>query len=227
MQLDLSSLAAIREPPSPTNTLILTNLPAELFNSTSLAQLREVVAQACGEPEAVRHWIPLKSFTRVVICFATVALARDLRASLQGIAVSGRQVRIFYAPSMDARVTRRLEVPPLERNWLISPPGSPPVGWQSAREDPPNIDALGPVLKERLEKLPLDDAQASKAASSPTDAWEPEPLFRRRSITLLESSKDGPGIVVHLEEQDARLEEQREHEERMRKTMLHTARPPY
>ncbi|ORY73386.1 Calcipressin-domain-containing protein, partial [Protomyces lactucae-debilis] len=178
MQIDLSSLSGIREPASATNTLILTNLPADVFNATSLAQLREVIEQACEAPQAIRHWIPLKSFTRIVISFATVDLARNLRASLQETVVSGRQIRIFYAPNMDVCVTNRLEVPPLERNWLISPPGSPPVGWQSAREDPPNVDAFGPALREKLERLPLMVAQADSPATSD---WEPEPLSRRRS----------------------------------------------
>ena len=33
-----------------------------------------------------------------------------------------------------------LHVPPIERQWLISPPASPPVGWEHPREDKPIVD---------------------------------------------------------------------------------------
>ena len=33
-----------------------------------------------------------------------------------------------------------LHVPPLEKQFLISPPCSPPVGWEQPREDKPVVD---------------------------------------------------------------------------------------
>jgi hypothetical protein len=33
-----------------------------------------------------------------------------------------------------------LHVPPVERQWLISPPASPPLGWEQPREDKPIVD---------------------------------------------------------------------------------------
>jgi Calcipressin len=46
-----------------------------------------------------------------------------------------------------------LQVPELEKNWLISPPGSPPVGWQQIREDPPNRTVLPHDLSHALMSL--------------------------------------------------------------------------
>ena len=36
----------------------------------------------------------------------------------------------------------RLTVPKNEKNWLRSPPGSPPLGWKTTEEDSPNLTAL-------------------------------------------------------------------------------------
>lgn len=33
-----------------------------------------------------------------------------------------------------------LHVPPLEKQFLISPPASPPVGWEQPKEDKPVVD---------------------------------------------------------------------------------------
>ncbi|KAF9583264.1 carbohydrate-binding module 1 protein [Lunasporangiospora selenospora] len=46
-----------------------------------------------------------------------------------------------------------LHPPELEKNWLISPPGSPPVGWSQIREDPPNTVHLADDLVKALIEL--------------------------------------------------------------------------
>lgn len=46
-----------------------------------------------------------------------------------------------------------LPVPNTDKNFLISPPGSPPVGWEQIREDPPNMDTLADDLARALELL--------------------------------------------------------------------------
>lgn len=46
-----------------------------------------------------------------------------------------------------------LPVPTTDRNFLISPPGSPPVGWEPIREDPPNTNTLADDLMRALGSL--------------------------------------------------------------------------
>jgi Calcipressin len=55
-----------------------------------------------------------------------------------------------------------LRPPVPERNFLISPPGSPPVGWVAIREDPPNETPLAQDLVEALERLKSQKASRSR-----------------------------------------------------------------
>jgi hypothetical protein len=51
--------------------------------------------------------------------------------------------------------TDHLRPPEHERNFLISPPGSPPEGWEPISEDGPNMAPLADDLKRALEALQL------------------------------------------------------------------------
>lgn len=46
-----------------------------------------------------------------------------------------------------------LRPPAIEKNFLISPPGSPPVGWEPIKEDPPNATPLADDLIAALKLL--------------------------------------------------------------------------
>jgi len=67
---------------------------------------------------------------------------------------------LVYLPSGDCVVAQSLDTtgpflapPAPEREFLISPPGSPPVGWEPREEDRPNTDTLAEDLIEALTKL--------------------------------------------------------------------------
>lgn len=78
-----------------------------------------------------------------------------------------------------------LRPPELEKNFLISPPGSPPVGWEPIREDPPNSTPLAADLVVALRKLQLQRES------------------KRSSIEVLVEPEDGPGIGIYVEDCDA------------------------
>lgn len=58
--------------------------------------------------------------------------------------------------------SQHLEPPPLARNFLISPPGSPPEGWEPIVEDPPNSATLAHDLMAALERLSSRAAKGEK-----------------------------------------------------------------
>ncbi|TFY51362.1 hypothetical protein EVG20_g11032 [Dentipellis fragilis] len=74
--------------------------------------------------------------------------------------------------------------PAIEKNFLISPPGSPPVGWEPIKEEPPNVTPLADDLIAALRKLQLVERQIV----GPQVLVEPE---------------EGAGIGVYVEDCDA------------------------
>lgn len=79
-----------------------------------------------------------------------------------------------------------LQPPPVEKNFLISPPGSPPVGWEQIREDPPNATPLADDLIAALKRLQTNEEVRTKP-----------------SLELLLDPMDGAGVGVYVEDYDA------------------------
>lgn len=92
------------------------------------------------------------------------------------------------ARSVDA-YKQYLEPPEPEREFLISPPGSPPVGWEPRLEDGPNKETLAQDLIEALHKL----TQAPEAEA------EAEHLAAGEHVILSPSTEasGAPGVTVH------------------------------
>jgi len=84
-----------------------------------------------------------------------------------------------------------LQLPKLEKNFLISPPGSPPIGWEQVREDPPNATPLAEDLIQALRKLEVD-AQFRRTK-----------VEGQRGVELLLAPEDSTdGISVYVEDCD-------------------------
>lgn len=80
-----------------------------------------------------------------------------------------------------------LEPPAPEKEFLLSPPGSPPVGWEQQKEDRPNTQALSDDLIKALQKLSMEQEapEAEKAGIS----------------TLFQGSDQAvPGVILHATE---------------------------
>lgn len=63
---------------------------------------------------------------------------------------------------------KHLPVPVTDKNFLISPPGSPPVGWEPIHEDPPNTVTLADDLMRALENLAMEQKLDESQPSTPT-----------------------------------------------------------
>ncbi|KAJ3768442.1 Calcipressin [Lentinula raphanica] len=159
-------------PEKPTNSLAITQVPDEFFHPAVLGVLRDHF-DLYGE---ITHWVPLRAFRRIMVVFTEEDAAEHAKRSCDRIQISATQDR----PAVELRVYRAdpnpiipqsafasgssyipadnyLRPPALEKNFLISPPGSPPVDWEPIKEDPPNATPLAGDLMAALQKLQLEE----------------------------------------------------------------------
>ncbi|KAI0303319.1 Calcipressin [Multifurca ochricompacta] len=187
----LTAIAASRTSKR-TNTLILTQLPTPFFHERVMDVLRDHFVSH----GAIRAWAPLRTFARVIIVYESEDSADEAKSYCDGLEIDATSetpafvLRVFRADPTPVTPPGggHLRPPPIEKNFLISPPGSPPVGWEQVTEDPPNAAPLADDLIAALRKLQL---AAGAAANG-----------------------DGAGIGVYVEDCD--MEEHGFDEERNR-----------
>ncbi|KAL0947676.1 hypothetical protein HGRIS_013764 [Hohenbuehelia grisea] len=174
-----------------TNSLVITSLPKSFFQLPVLDALREHFS-SFGE---INQWVPLPGFCRIIVVYELeddAELAKqhcdpmDIDTSSDGSKITLRVYRADSNPLLtrDAFGVRQvadqdfLRPPALEKNFLISPPGSPPVGWEPIKEDPPNSMPLASDIIAALHRLQVQER-------------------RRDSIeVLLDPEEAGVGVYV-------------------------------
>jgi Calcipressin len=166
-----------------TNTLILTGLSTELFVPDFLRQLRGLFA-SYGEinqwvplrslARIIIVYLYDEDSARAkhgageLLCDETIGRYeltptshRCVLSNRRCVFYSPKPLRVYFADRSPIRFdasapdVNYLKVPELEKNFLISPPGSPPVGWEPVREDPPNPTPLADDIMAALRHLQL------------------------------------------------------------------------
>lgn len=201
LTLDLSDLPPLEKPTQPSNTLIFTNLQdLDVFRAENLQKIRDLIEQIAP----IHAWSPLKSFRRIVVSFFNEDSAIAVRQVWDGEAIMGDVCRVYFGqPTPISATTNRLELPDAGKLFFISPPPSPPHGWEMKLEDAPNTQVHAEDLADALAKLrhhnnpiPVD---AGPSPISPTGSKG----GRSRSSTLifqpqpeLGNSPDLPCVTV-------------------------------
>ncbi|KAJ3277213.1 hypothetical protein HK104_003550 [Borealophlyctis nickersoniae] len=123
-----------------TNTIILTSLPPHAFDNGG-AHIRKLVEQ-----------------------FGPVSHAVRAKSALDRTQFLGQQLRVYFGEHTDTDLLNPeegknlnyLRVPEIEKNFLLSPPGSPPIGWVQSREGGPVPGGHADALMDALAALEGD-----------------------------------------------------------------------
>jgi len=144
----------------PTNTIIITSLPADFFHP----QIQEALRANFEYFGRIHTWAPLTGLGRIIVVYWEEVSVEGAK-SLDGAIIQDDEkvhttLRVFRAlPTPLSSITnsadKHLAPPPVEKNFLISPPGSPPVGWEPIVEEPPNASPLAEDLLLALERLQM------------------------------------------------------------------------
>ncbi|KAH6618869.1 calcineurin binding protein-like protein [Boeremia exigua] len=187
LSLDFSDLPPLVQPSPPSNTLIITNLLApEIFQPATLTEIRQTI----DAHAKVHTWAPLKSFKRIVVSFFNTSDAITIRQTLDGETLMGYRIRVYFGINTPMNPTdQHLPLPKSDKLFFISPPPSPPMGWEMRNEDAPNTLVHPEDLAEALAKL---HARPNNDLDSPISDAGYSPITRRRTGSTL--------VVYHPED---------------------------
>ncbi|KAL6717500.1 hypothetical protein ACLMJK_005415 [Lecanora helva] len=162
--IDLSDLPPpLIQPSPPSNTLLITNLRSQhTFLPDRLAQIRTLLSPPT---HPLNSFSPLRSLHRIIISYATPTAAITMRQTLySGFAHEvfgddedciklyfGGRTPVVGVDDDAADGGGRLRPPRLGKLLFVSPPPSPPAGWETREEEPPNREVHAGDLVEALE----------------------------------------------------------------------------
>lgn len=231
LSLDLSDLPPLSEPSPPTNTLLITNLQApEIFTAANL----ESIHKAIGEHAAIHSFSPLKSFRRIICTFFSAEDAVQIRQVLDGETVLGSRVRVYFGVETKIELEdQHLQAPKSDKLFFISPPPSPPMGWEMRNEEPPNKEVHAEDLAVALSKLDArpapDDALKQDVGSTASATYTGVRRQRSGTGTVVYDPQDhgySPDLPAIAVEDTSDVPEDLSPMEGVQKPIMHTARPP-
>lgn len=234
LTLDLSNLPPLEQPTPPSNTLLFTNLDnVDIFRPDKLQSLRDLIQRTAN----IHVFAPLKSFRRIVVSFYDVESAISIRKIWDGEAIMGHRVKIYFGAQTSVQPKAdHLALPDAGKLFFISPPPSPPHGWEVRLEDAPNKMVHADDLADALAKLGA--GSGAGAATSPAGAFD-SPITpidgsaavgrtRSRSSTLIYHPDDhgsSPGLpAVFVEDMTEEPMDMSPLE--AKPIQAHTSRPP-
>ncbi|KAF8926835.1 hypothetical protein BGZ58_010893 [Dissophora ornata] len=178
-------------PTAPTNTLTITNLENHHFEETPLLSLRaqtETFGTIC-------FFSPIKSFHRVFVVYESVFDAQRAKALLHCTRFEGTTIRVYFGQHTELSINperhylhlpeQQVNSAPEQITGLISPPGSPPVGYV-ADED----------MVETVEEFSLDESSSatpelslsSLTLDTPTESKQHQQILKLRINTIITTS---------------------------------------
>ncbi|RVX76079.1 hypothetical protein B0A52_00436 [Exophiala mesophila] len=213
LSLDLSNLPPLSQPAPPSNTLLITRLDdAKIFHPASLATIRQHINSIAE----LNSFSPLKSMHRIICSFHDIDSAIQVRQVIDGTAFLGNSVAKCYfgEPTPIGDEKKYLDRPDAGRLFFISPPPSPPVGWEMRTEDPPNKLVHADDLASKLAKLsgkltttftPDESGDTSEEESATGKSLQPNHSRTRSGISVENSPTTDTASPMKLRSRSATL----------------------
>lgn len=179
-------------------SLIVTNMEPGVFSNMELRREFEAVFRTFDENATFQY---LKSFRRVRVNFTSPQAAAEARIRCHEVKFGENRLACYFAQHVDKENNNddpHLQPPLPYKQFLISPPASPPVGWEPVEEAEPTINY---------------DILSALANLAPGETHELHP-----------QSDEHPGIIVHICEQDE--EDALDAEINKAPKIVQTSRPP-
>jgi hypothetical protein len=224
MSIDFSTLPPQPTPSAPSNTLLITNLKEpEIFRPDNLQAIRELINASAP----IHVWAPLKSFRRIIVSFMDEDSAVRIRKILDGEEIMGVAVKVYFGqPTPIEPRDEHLHLPDAGKLFFISPPPSPPHGWEVKLEGAPNKQVHADDLAEALAKL-NNRAQANIQAQATSVQRKGTRHARSGSTTIYNPEEHGlsPDLPA-IEVEDMSGDSDISPIEQQRSTFTHTSRPP-
>jgi hypothetical protein len=113
----------------------------------------------------------------------------------------GCRIRVYFGSATPLRTTdQHLELPKSDKLFFISPPPSPPHGWEMRNEDPPNKQVHAEDLANALSRLHASRQIDDSIPSSPDRMKEDTELEDGDSLRLKGRRRGSSTIVYHPED---------------------------
>lgn len=143
--------------------------------ATFLPQNLQHIHNLLSTPTPLNSFSPLRSLRRIIVSYPTVEAAVAIRQLLDGTPLSQNdRVRIYFGEPTpllgEQGEDQHLKAPSLGKLLFISPPPSPPAGWEIREEEPPNKDVHAEDLQRALAGL---SGQRSERGVTVDDAESP------------------------------------------------------
>ncbi|CAD6996414.1 protein sarah [Ceratitis capitata] len=150
-------------------SIIVTNIHSEVFTKPALKQeMEELFRSFCDS--ATFQW--LRSFRRLRVNYDNAIAAANARIKLHQYEFNRKTIiTCYFAQPVTPVSNKNLQPPAPVKQFLISPPASPPAGWEPREENEPLVN---------------HDLLAALASLTPGESHELHP-----------QSEDQPGIIVH------------------------------
>ncbi|KAE9556212.1 hypothetical protein FO519_000551 [Halicephalobus sp. NKZ332] len=179
-------------------SIIIRNVPKELFDDENLKQNFASMFTQISENLRIDY---LKGFQRVRVVFSEPEHATAAKLIIEHHKFNGVQLKPFFAQNI--KLIRRsyqdeqghLKLPPLEKQFLISPPASPPVGWEQVHEMAPVVCDFD--LMSRLAAYSVEDKYEVHGGDDNQPTIIVTPAAKEELTSGLETPFSGKNSLPH------------------------------